>query len=186
MSERALFVIDADGVIRWSYVSPVGVNPGADGILERSSPWQRSGRRMSAIDSDHAAADGAGRRARPRPGLADAPVTLVEYGDYECPFCGAAHPIVKEVQRGSARAALRVPPFPARRSIHPHAQHAAEAAEAAGAQGRFWEMHDMLFEHQERSTSQTWSDTPTLGLDVDRFARELGRARTPPACGRTS
>src|SRR5436190_24127418 len=81
-------------------------------------------------------------------GLATAAVTLVEYGDYECPYCGQAYPIVKEVQRrlgSKLRFVFRN--FPLRNS-HPHAQHAAEAAEGAAAQGRFWEMHDMLFEHQ--------------------------------------
>src|SRR5882757_8585001 len=75
-------------------------------------------------------------------------VTLVEYGDYECPFCGQAYPIVKEIQRrlgDQLRFVFRN--FPLTQS-HPHAEHAAEAAEAAGAQDRFWEMHDYLFEHQ--------------------------------------
>src|SRR5580765_3448668 len=81
-------------------------------------------------------------------GPADAPVTLVEYGDYECPHCGRAHPIVKEVQRrlgSKLRFVFRHFPL---KEIHPHAEHAAEAAEAAGAQGKFWEMHDRLFERQ--------------------------------------
>src|SRR3982751_1274208 len=82
-------------------------------------------------------------------GSHDARVTLVEYGDYECPHCGRAYPIIKEVQRrlgSKLRFAFRN--FPLGES-HPHAEHAAEAAEAAGAQGRFWEMHDMLYEHQQ-------------------------------------
>src|SRR5437762_12599119 len=82
-------------------------------------------------------------------GPAAAPVTLVEYGDYECPYCGAAHPIVKEVRRRlgkELRFAFRH--FPLTR-IHPHAERAAEAAEAAAAQGRFWQMHDQLYEHQD-------------------------------------
>src|SRR5436309_8230465 len=78
----------------------------------------------------------------------DAPVTLVEYGDYECPYCGMAYPIVKRAQRelgNCLRFVFRN--FPLAES-HPHARLAAQAAEAAAAQGRFWEMHDMLFEHQ--------------------------------------
>src|SRR5437588_11128683 len=81
-------------------------------------------------------------------GHEDAPVTLVEYGDYECPYCGAAHPVVKEIYRqlgDELRFVFRH--FPLAR-VHPHAERAAEAAEAAGAQGRFWQMHDLLFENQ--------------------------------------
>ena len=73
-------------------------------------------------------------------GSPDAPVTLVEYGDYECPYCGEAYPIVKEIQErmdGGLRFVFRN--FPISTS-HPHAEQAAEAAEAAAAQGRFWEM----------------------------------------------
>ena len=80
-------------------------------------------------------------------GRVDAPVTLVEYGDYECPHCGRAYPIVKEVQqRLETKLRFVFRNFPLRES-HPHAEHAAEAAEAAAAHGRFWEMYDMLFEH---------------------------------------
>ena len=81
-------------------------------------------------------------------GPATATVTLVEYGDYECPHCGRAYPIVKELQRRfgeQLRFVFRNFPL---REIHPHAAHAAEAAEAASSQGLFWEMHDALFEHQ--------------------------------------
>src|SRR5881227_1037038 len=78
-----------------------------------------------------------------------APVTLVEYGDYECPYCGKAYPIVKEIQR-RLRDRLRFVfrNFPLN-TIHEHAGVAAQAAEAAAAQGKFWEMHDILYEHQE-------------------------------------
>src|SRR2546430_1125877 len=83
-------------------------------------------------------------------GPADAGVTLVEYGDYECPYCGAAYPIIKEVQtRMGERLRFVFRNFPIATS-HPHAEHAAEAAEAAAAQGRFWEMHDLLYENQKR------------------------------------
>ena len=79
----------------------------------------------------------------------DAPVTLVEYGDYQCPYCGMAAPIVKSAQRAlenQLRLVFRHFPLG---EIHPHARLAAQAAEAAGAQSRFWEMHETLFEHQE-------------------------------------
>jgi protein-disulfide isomerase len=82
-------------------------------------------------------------------GPADAPVTLVEYGDYECPHCGAAHPIVKAVQsRLGDRLRLIFRHFPIA-SNHPHAEHAAEMAEAAADRGKFWEMHDLLYENQD-------------------------------------
>src|SRR5262245_29151112 len=78
----------------------------------------------------------------------DALVTLVEYGDYECPYCGRAYPIVKRLQEElGSRLRFVFRNFPLGES-HPHAQHAAEAAEAAATQGRFWQMHDLLFEHQ--------------------------------------
>ncbi len=83
-------------------------------------------------------------------GPADAAVTLVQYGDYECPYCGAAYPIIKEVQaRMGERLRFVFRNFPISTS-HPHAERAAEAAEAAAAQGRFWEMHDLLYENQRR------------------------------------
>lgn len=77
-----------------------------------------------------------------------APITLVEYGDYECPYCGAAYPTVKSLQAEFGdRLRFVFRNFPLT-DMHPHAEHAAEAAEAASAQGKFWEMHDALYEHQ--------------------------------------
>jgi protein-disulfide isomerase len=107
-------------------------------------------------------------------GPADAPVTLVEYGDYECPYCGAAYPIVKEVQaRMGDRLRFVFRNFPISTS-HPHAEHAAEAAEAAGAQGRFWEMHDLLYENQQHlSDPDLEGYAERLGLDVQTFDDEL-------------
>jgi protein-disulfide isomerase len=81
-------------------------------------------------------------------GPPNAPVTLVEYGDFECPHCGRAYPIVKAVQRTLGDDLLfAYRHFPLAR-VHPHAEHAAEIAEAAGEYGKFWEMHDLLFENQ--------------------------------------
>ena len=109
-------------------------------------------------------------------GPALAPVTLLEYGDYECPYCGAAYPIVKQVQaRLGERLRFVFRNFPIATS-HPHAEEAAEAAEAAAAQDRFWEMHDHLYEHQrhlERADLHAYAEQ--LGLDVDRFDRELAQ-----------
>jgi protein-disulfide isomerase len=107
-------------------------------------------------------------------GPADAPVTLLEYGDYECPYCGAAYPIVKEVQaRMGDRLRFVFRNFPISTS-HPHAERAAEAAEAAAAQGRFWQMHDVLFENQKRLRDQDLHRyAEEVGLDVERFDQEL-------------
>ena len=107
-------------------------------------------------------------------GPEDAPVTLVEYGDYECPHCGRAYPIVRQIQKAMGpdlRFAFRNFPL---REIHPHAERAAEAAEAAGAQGEFWGMHDRLFTNQGAlEDADLVGYAATLGLDVDRVAREL-------------
>jgi protein-disulfide isomerase len=107
-------------------------------------------------------------------GPADAAVTLVEYGDYECPYCGAAYPIVKEVQaRMGKRLRFVFRNFPITTS-HPHAEHAAEAAEAAAAQGHFWEMHDLLYENQRRLRDEDLrAYAEQLGLDLERFGNEL-------------
>jgi protein-disulfide isomerase len=107
-------------------------------------------------------------------GPVDAAVTLVEYGDYECPYCGAAYPIIKEVQqRMGARLRFVFRNFPITTS-HPHAELAAEAAEAAAGQGRFWEMHDVLYENQKHLREPDLSGyAGTLGLDVATFDREL-------------
>ena len=107
-------------------------------------------------------------------GRPDAAVTLVEYGDYECPYSGAAYPIVKQIQtRMGGRLRFVFRNFPIA-SLHPHAERAAEAAEAAGAQGMFWEMHDRLFRSQPRLRDEfLGSYAERLGLDVDRFHKEL-------------
>ena len=107
-------------------------------------------------------------------GSADAAVTLLEYGDYECPYCGAAYPIIKEVQaRMGERLRFVFRNFPISTS-HPHAEQAAEAAEAAAAQGKFWEMHDHLYENQKRLRDEDLRGyAEKLGLDVDAFDREL-------------
>jgi protein-disulfide isomerase len=107
-------------------------------------------------------------------GATHAVLTLVEYGDYECPHCGRAYPIVKEVQQRlgpQLRFVFRNFPLA---QIHPHAQHAAEAAEAAAAHGRFWEMHDALFEHQGSLDDRHLSQYATsVGLDHERFRHDL-------------
>ena len=111
-------------------------------------------------------------------GPADAPLTLVEYGDFECPHCRRAFPIVKTVQeRVGARLRFVFRNFPLT-EIHPHAEHAAEVAEAAGAQRAFWQMHDRLFERQFALEDENLIEyARDLGLDADRLGGELA-ART--------
>jgi NhaA family Na+:H+ antiporter len=107
-------------------------------------------------------------------GPADAPVTFLEYGDYECPHCLQAHSIIGELQeRLGDQFCYVFRHFPIRTS-HPHAQHAAEAAEAAGAQGKFWEMHNKLFENQDDLSEEKLIEfAAEIGIDVERFTREL-------------
>jgi Na+/H+ antiporter NhaA len=105
-----------------------------------------------------------------------APVTLLEYGDYECPYCGEAERVIRELLRSfgdDLRYVWRHLPLT---DVHPHAQLAAEAAEAAGAQGSFWEMHDTLLAHQdELRPFDLGQNAEQLGLDVERFWDELRR-----------
>jgi protein-disulfide isomerase len=111
-------------------------------------------------------------------GPKNAKVTLVEFGDYQCPACGVAYPTVKQLQGefgNNLRFVFRNFPL----QMHPNAQTAAEAAEAAGAQGKYFEMHDMLYDNQSK-----WADEKNpldiykgyakkLGLDVDKFAKAV-------------
>jgi Na+/H+ antiporter NhaA len=108
-------------------------------------------------------------------GPEDAPVTLVEYGDFECPYCGQAEPVVREllVDFGDVRYIWRHLPLS---DVHPRAQLAAEAAEAAAEQGNFWEMHDLLLDHQDAlRPSDLIGYADRLGLDTERFADDLSK-----------
>ena len=112
-------------------------------------------------------------------GRADAPVLIEEYGDFQCPPCGAFHPILKRIEgeyETQVRVAFRHYPLP---TIHKHAIEAARAAEAAALQGKFWQMHDLLFEKQNE-WKEAASARPiflnyarTLGLDLDKFTRDM-------------
>ena len=108
-------------------------------------------------------------------GPAVAAVTLVEYGDYECPYGGAAHCVIKQIQRQmGAELRFVFRNFSGSSSVHPHAQQAAEAAEAAAAQGHFWEMHDQLFEHQDQlDLQQLRIYARAIGLDVKQFEADV-------------
>lgn len=117
-------------------------------------------------------------------GPQSAPVTLEEFGDYQCPPCAQSHPEVERIREEFGdRLRFVFRHYPLTR-IHPHALLAAHAAEAAGLQGKFWEMHGLLYENQT-----AWSNTPDprpafdayarrLGLDAERFRRDLGGAET--------
>ena len=111
-------------------------------------------------------------------GNVDAPVTLVEYGDFECPHCGRAEPDLRALPGAfgdDLAFVFRHLPLP---DVHPRAQLAAEAAEAAGAQGRFWDMHDLLFSHQDALTIEALRGyADDLGLDLARFNHDLDERR---------
>jgi protein-disulfide isomerase len=109
-------------------------------------------------------------------GPADAPVMLVEYADFQCPACGRAHPVIAQLAaRYPDRVRWVFRHFPLA-SSHPRALPAAIAAEAAGAQGRFWEMHDLLFENQGRLEDDHLIEyARRIGLDLDRFRADLRR-----------
>jgi len=106
-------------------------------------------------------------------GPVEAPVTVVEYGDFECPYCGQAEPVVRELLRdfGDVTYVWRHLPL---NDVHPNAQQAAEAAEAAAEQGAFWEMHDLLLDHQDAlGFDDLLGYAEQLGLDVARFEEDL-------------
>jgi protein-disulfide isomerase len=107
-------------------------------------------------------------------GSANGSIRLLEYGDYECPFCAEAQPIIKEIQRRLGDDLLfAFRHFPLT-NIHPHSKHAAEAAEAAAAQGSFWGMHDVLFENQDALEDEYLAAyAAELGLDETRLMREV-------------
>jgi len=110
-------------------------------------------------------------------GAVSAALTLVEYGDYQCPYCGAAYPEVKKVQKElgpELRFVFRNFPLT---NMHEHAMNAAETAEAASAQGKFWPMHDFLYEHQATLGDPTVAlgYAKKLGLNTQRFEREIAQ-----------
>jgi len=176
-TERALFVLDGEGIVRWSYVSPINVNPGADGILRALESLGGKGLNEDAADGFSASE-------------AIAAVNLVEFGDYECPHCRKAHPIVKQLQeRFGDRLKLHFRNFPIRQ-LHPHAMHAAEAAVSVHANAgdkAFWAMHDTIFAHQRdgfnalddehlaRYADEVGADGAQVrsDLDTERFAESV-------------
>jgi protein-disulfide isomerase len=114
-------------------------------------------------------------------GRVDAPVTLVEYGDYQCPYCGAAYPVVKRLQKhlgNRLRFVFRNFPLT---EMHPYALIAAEMAEAAALQGKFWQMHDLLFEQQDALDPDilpAWAKQ--LGLDLEKLGSDIKQGLVEP------
>lgn len=107
-------------------------------------------------------------------GPEEAPIHLIEYGDYQCPFCGRAYGVIKRLQQifgNDLRFTFRNFPLGIQ---HPHAMDAARAAEAAAAQGKFWEMHDLLYENQQNlSLERILELTTKLGLDRNKFTADM-------------
>jgi protein-disulfide isomerase len=114
-------------------------------------------------------------------GPENASVTLVEYGDYQCPYCADVHSMIQSIAEkmgAKLRFVFRHMPL---NEMHPYAQYAAEAAEAAGAQGKFWEMHDALFEQQsDLGSDLVHKLARKLGLDIPRFEADLDARRYRP------
>jgi Na+/H+ antiporter NhaA len=133
---------------------------GAEGLVDLAVP----------VDPEHDHVRGPG----------DAPVTLVEYGDFQCPYCGQAEAVIRELLAdfGDVRYAWRQLPLI---DVHPWAQVAAEASEAAAAQGAFWEMHDLLLEHQDALQPRDLIGyAEQVGLDGDSFADDLRKHTYAP------
>jgi protein-disulfide isomerase len=107
-------------------------------------------------------------------GNEDAPIVLVEYGDYQCPHCGRAYPVIKNIQKkmgGKLKFVFRNFPLA---EAHPDATHAAIAAEAASAQDKFWQMHDILFENQQRlDDAHLVKYAEKTGLDINKFETDF-------------
>ena len=102
-------------------------------------------------------------------GNVNAAVLLEEFGDFECPPCGALHPVLKTMKSEfGSRLVIVFREYPMT-TLHPHAMDAARAAEAAGLQGKFWEMHDLLYENQ-----RAWHDAPNAGLLFEEYATRIG------------
>ena len=181
ITERALFVIDAEGTVQWSYVSPIGTNPGADGILqaldrlggETAAPTPADEQAPASDDTDTPPPTPTARHVHAR-GPEDASMTLLEYLDFECPDCLDAYKVLHNLPQDVwANVRQEVRNFPLRHA-HPHAQHAAEAAEAAAAQGKFWEMYDHLFQHQDALADDNLMDyARAIGLDEAQFKQDL-------------
>lgn len=174
-SKRSLYLVDADGKIAWSYLSPVNINPGVDGVL---AALQKLAHATTPASKP---ASAQGERDFHFRGDPNSPVTMVEFGDYQCPYCYQAY---RELQKVFAYFgdALRFEfrNFPLV-NVHPYAMVAALAAEAAGAQGKFWPMHDALYDNQPRLSEDLIVELAReLGLDVDRLVNDVNDQKYLP------
>ncbi|HEY6792791.1 MAG TPA: Na+/H+ antiporter NhaA, partial [Trebonia sp.] len=154
----------AGGLITWTVFRVIAALPPRQRILLQYGRQESITDLIVAVDPE---------RDHIRGPQEDALVTLVEYGDFECPFCGQTEPVVRKLisEYGELRFVFRHLPLT---DVHPHAQQAAEAAEAAALQGKFWEMHDALMDHQGALTIRDLVGyARELGLDTDRFVADL-------------
>lgn len=173
VSERALFFIDKDGLIRETWVGEhPGISPSLNIVFDA----------LDTLQADQRSADRT-MRSEVTPddwsiGPADAPVTLLEYGDLECSYCGQAHPEIKAVlAQYPDRVRFVFRHFPIT-SLHPRAQAAALAAEVAGAQGKFWEMQDLLLRNQQHlEVTDLRRYALEIGLEIGRFDHEMDEQR---------
>lgn len=169
ITDRAVFVIDKEGVIRTSWVGEhPGIAPGLDIVFNALKDVQ--GETVTSGDSEQYTALTAEDWSL---GPEDAPLTLLEYADFECPYCRRAHDVITDLRAelgDQLRVVYRHFPLPS----HPHSLIASEAAEAAGAQGKFWEMHDLLYANQKQlAVEDVLGYAEQLRLDVDQFRKDL-------------
>ena len=148
-------------------------------VVIRRIPDDRRARQLGATaDTINDLADDVDPERDHIRGRVNAPVTLLEYGDFECPYCGHAAPVIDKLLEhvgDELRYVFRHLPLS---DVHPNAQSASEAAEAAGAQGRFWEMHDVLMRSPDKlSPLDLYRHATALGLDLDRFSDDMRRRR---------
>lgn len=171
-SERALFVLDAAGQVRWSHLSDIKINPGASGLLAALAALRDGGDPPEGNPSTLLVPPGPADHAQ---GAPDAAVTLVEYGDYECPFCARAYPVIRALQNrfGPEQLCHVYRHFPLA-SAHPSAWTLALAAEAAAHAGKFWEMHDALCEAHEAFFGRGTSDDRALDVTLRACAARAG------------
>jgi protein-disulfide isomerase len=115
-----------------------------------------------------------------RRGPEDAPITLLEYGDFECPYCARAHIIINDLLKSAGREVRFIFRHFPLTQVHPHALLAAQAAEASGVQGRFWDMHDALYENQDAlDLDDIIGYAAQLGLDLESFNAALENESIP-------
>lgn len=174
LAQQALVLIDASGNIRWSFLSPPEINPGAAVILHALEALFENETQTTALTLPPNAED----HAFNGPAVN---LIFLQYGDYQSPDCAAARSAVKAVQTQFGDGLTYVyRHFPLAR-VHPEAQAAAEVAEFAASQGKFWEMHDLLFDNQATLGTATYTKLATsLGLDSTALTAALAAKTFAP------